>query len=195
MCKRIQYNKSEGEICKTPHQRLFGKHLKTHRKPCHFFSSLFMREEIWPELTLPIILCSDWSAQDMVDLLWVQTLMLVNYKYHILEAEQHCPKQRRCPAAQRSCLILIQGTDNQSKERRCIQSKTAANYVFGFNINEATLVSKGNKADLNHIITGYSKTNRWELKAISQIDISNNSKRIYFPPQFEGRTVWFHRFL
>lgn len=67
-----------------------------------------LREEIWPELTLPIIPCSDWSAQETVDLLRVQTLMLVNYKYHILEAEQHCPKQRRCPAAQTGrSLILI----------------------------------------------------------------------------------------
>lgn len=61
-----------------------------------------LKEEIWPEVTLPIIL-SFRALRIWVTYFWVQTLMLVNTnatKYHILEAKQHCPKQLRCPAVQ-----------------------------------------------------------------------------------------------
>lgn len=71
--QRIQYNKSKGEISqkkKNPH--LVFVQLTFHSSqdatclssfPFHY--SRGSKEEIWPEMTLPILLHSDWSSKDM----------------------------------------------------------------------------------------------------------------------------------
>lgn len=127
-------------------------------------------------------------------------------KYHILEAKQHCPKQRRGPAVQTGILILICGIAIHTKARHWGLVKHGTSQaqllpiLFECNMTEATRMSK----------------RKWWISEIRQISIAsrqeakgrtkgrvvgkywqqvNGNFQLGLESNEETETVWFHRFL
>lgn len=140
-------------------------------------------------MTLPIILCSAQSSEDMGDLLWVQTSLLVYRK------QQHSwsnivQSSARSPAVKTDVVILIlwycysyQSTALWVHQMLCSSTTASANSVFECNISEATLVSKKKnkgKSQLHYDRKSNYYSYRGDLKAISQINVGNKSSEIWF---------------
>lgn len=171
----------------------------------------------------------------MGDLLWVQTLMLVNETKKekkkkkiatnatFLKVKQHCPKQRRSPAAQTGVFFcfcfFVFNTDSwycysyQKRKKHhswigetwCISCTASANFVLeSYHWGHSSVKKEQNKANFKSHRVGkwnFLKRGGGGIKRpCGRQILATSQTKIWFSARVlraneEARTVWFYRFL